>query len=100
MEESVRRIAGRFRIGPEELQALALRVAGRDRSLSRPSGSRGGGDRTPTDWLERLPDMHPSPEEQVAAIHDGRFWRERLVRALAALPARSEEPTSELQSLM
>src|SRR3546814_16789865 len=32
--------------------------------------------------------IHPSPEEQVAAIHDGRFWRERLVRALAALPER------------
>ncbi|MET4697842.1 RNA polymerase sigma-32 factor [Constrictibacter sp. MBR-5] len=84
MEEALRRLATRLRIRPEELQTLARRIAGRDQSLNQPIARSGAGD----DWLGRVPDSRPDPEAQTAALRDGRFWSDKLHRALAALPER------------
>ena len=84
MEDALRRLAARLRIRPEELQTLARRIAGRDQSLNQPIARSGDGD----DWLGRVPDSRPDPEAQTAALRDGRFWNDKLSRALAALPER------------
>lgn len=84
MDEALRRLAARLRIRPEELQTLARRIGGRDQSLNQPIARSGEGD----DWLGRVPDSRPDPEAQTAALRDGRFWSDKLSRALAALPER------------
>ncbi|MFN4089473.1 MAG: sigma-70 family RNA polymerase sigma factor [Alphaproteobacteria bacterium] len=89
VEDTLRRLAARFRLGPDEIQALARRIAGRDRSLNEPVPGAGRARETgAAEWLDRVPDDRPDPESQAAAAHDGGVWMRCLAQALAALPER------------
>lgn len=85
-DSPMRRLAARFHLGPEELQAMARRIAGRDQSLHQPAAGPEGR----SEWLDQVPDERANPEQHTAAVHDGRFWHEKLRAALAELPEREQ----------
>jgi RNA polymerase sigma-32 factor len=82
-EEFARALAVRFNTSVSEVVALARRIARPDQSLDA-AVSAESGDRL----IDRVADSRPTPEDVLAAQSEFQFWRERLGRALAALPPR------------
>ncbi|MPY68579.1 MAG: sigma-70 family RNA polymerase sigma factor [Alphaproteobacteria bacterium] len=83
-EDFARTLAARFNTSVADVIALARRIARPDQSLEAPVGDGAEGVRL----IDRVEDDRPSPEDLVLAQSEFRLWRERLVRALAALPPR------------
>jgi RNA polymerase sigma-32 factor len=84
-EEFARSLALRFNTSMVEVVALARRIARPDQSLDAPAaGQADGGARL----IDGVRDERPTPEDIVLAQTEFRLWRERLARALAALPPR------------
>ncbi len=84
-EEVLAPLAKRFGVPLREVMSLALRASRTDQSLNR-SIAPGG----PAEWIERLPDQRPSPEEIVVEASESRFWNALLAKAMAALPPREQ----------
>ncbi len=82
-EEVLAPVAKRFGVPLREVMALAGRAARGDLSLNRPVAHDG-----PEDWLQRLPEPGPSPEDRAAEASEARFISGLVARALAALPQR------------
>ena len=82
-EEFARGLAERFNTSVAEVIAFARRIARPDVSLDIPAAGEDG-----APMIDRMPDGRPTPEDALVAESEGRFWRERLMRALSALPPR------------
>lgn len=82
-EEFTRALAERFNTSVSEVLALARRIARPDQSLDAAVAA-GSDDRL----IDRVADDHPTPEDVLVARSEFQFWRERLTRALTALPPR------------
>ncbi|MCZ6860214.1 MAG: RNA polymerase factor sigma-32 [Alphaproteobacteria bacterium] len=82
-EEVQRALSKRFGMPIKDVLALVRRSAGHDHSLNRRLTAE-----EPEEWLDRLADPHPNPEEIEAAASQRRFWGSLIERALAALPPR------------
>ena len=82
-EEVQRALSKRFGMPLKEVLALVRRSAGRDQSLNRRIVAQ-----EPEEWLDRLADPRPSPEDIAAAASRRRFWGSLIERNLGALPPR------------
>ena len=82
-EEVQRALSKRFGMPLKDVVALVRRSTGHDHSLNRPIGAQ-----EPEEWLDRLVDPQPNPEEIEAAASRRRFWGSLIERTLAALPPR------------
>ena len=76
-------LARRFGMPLKDVIATIRRASGLDQSLNRPLQKD-----APDEWLDQLADDAPTPEDQVAAASETRFWQTLVDRALAALPPR------------
>ena len=84
-EDLAHRLAARFGVPVREVLSMARRATRSDRSLNVPIGDRAGGD-----WIERVPDGRPNPEELLARASTLQFWRGVLARAMDALSPREQ----------
>jgi len=84
-EEILAPLAKRFQMPLRDVVSLARRAAGRDHSLNQQAAGVGA-----EDWLERLADPRPSPEDSVAEASETTFWSGLLERAIAMLPPREQ----------
>lgn len=82
-EEVQRALSKRFGMPLKDVLALVRRSAGHDYSLNRRVAAN-----APEEWLDRLADAKPDPEDIEAAASRRRFWGSLIERALAALPPR------------
>lgn len=82
-EDVLRPVARRFGVPLREALALAWRASTTDRSLNQ--AVRAEGD---AEWIDRLADDAPTPEELAAVESEARFRRGLVSRALDALPHR------------
>ncbi|MHA1538467.1 MAG: sigma-70 family RNA polymerase sigma factor [Alphaproteobacteria bacterium] len=82
-EDVQRALSKRFGMPLKDVLALVRRSAGHDHSLNRRMEAD-----EPGEWLDRLADPGPNPEELEAAASRKRFWGALIERALAALPPR------------
>lgn len=82
-EEFARNLASRFNTSVAEVFNFARRIARPDQSLdatvSRADDSTA---------LDQVRDQRPTPEDVLVAESEGRYWLDRLGRALTALPPR------------
>ncbi|MDJ0893700.1 MAG: RNA polymerase factor sigma-32 [Alphaproteobacteria bacterium] len=78
-------LAKRFRMPLKDAVSVALRAAGRDQSLNQPISGDSG-----EEWVERLADGRPNPEEIAAADSETSFWSGLLERAIEMLPPREQ----------
>ncbi|MEE8443962.1 MAG: RNA polymerase factor sigma-32 [Alphaproteobacteria bacterium] len=84
-EDVLAPLAKRFGMPLRDVAALARRVMRGDYSLNRPTGGDDG-----DEWIDRLPDRTPTPEDAAVEASETRFWNGLLSRALAALPPREQ----------
>jgi RNA polymerase sigma-32 factor len=82
-EEFARNLASRFNTSVAEIFSFARRIARPDQSLDVAIGRDGE-----TTALDQVRDQRPTPEDVLVTESEGRFWLERLSRALSALPPR------------
>lgn len=82
-EEVQRALSKRFGMPLKDVLALVRRSAGHDHSLNRRIVAE-----EPEEWLDRLADPQPNPEDIEAAASRRRFWGLLIERTLAALPPR------------
>jgi RNA polymerase sigma-32 factor len=82
-EDLARGLAERFNTSVAEIISFARRIARPDLSLDVAAAS---GDGAPL--VSLIADERPTPEDALVAAREGVLWRERLSRALAALPPR------------
>lgn len=84
-EELLAAMSQRFDVPLREIRRLANRMAQHDRSLNTRVAADGEqGD----EWIDRIADTGPTPEEAMAARSEKHFLGELLGKALAALPDR------------
>jgi RNA polymerase sigma-32 factor len=82
-EDIARWLAARFNTSVSEVVAFARRIARPDQSLDAPLT----GDAL-SSHIEQIADERPTPEDALVEVSEKRFWRDRLLAALAALPPR------------
>ena len=82
-EEVQRALSKRFGMPLKDVIALMRRSAGHDLSLNRPLVAE-----ETEEWLDKLADSQPNPEDIEAAASQRRFWGSLIERTLAALPPR------------
>lgn len=90
-EDLLKPLAQRLGVPVKEAMALARRAAGFDWSLNRPMRAGGDGEEAGDggrEWLDRLADDAPTPEERVAEESERRFVSGMVARALDRLPYR------------
>jgi RNA polymerase sigma-32 factor len=82
-EELARSLADRFNTSVAEIINFARRIARPDLSLDAATAVEDG-----SPIIGQIPDERPTPEDALLAASEGWLWRERLTRALSALPPR------------
>lgn len=83
-EDFAKGLAERFNTSVTEVMNFARRVARHDLSLD--AILPGGDNKTPI--MQHLQDQSPTPEENLLAESESRFWVEKLTRAVSCLPPR------------
>ena len=87
-EELVQSLARRFGVPVREVLSMAWRATGADRSLNAIPRGRAEGDGE--EWIVRLPDARPTPEDAATEASVLRFWRGVLARAIGGLSPREK----------
>jgi RNA polymerase sigma-32 factor len=82
-EDLARGLAERFNTSVAEVINFARRIARPDLSLDATVAAEDG-----APLISQIADDRPTPEDALLAATEGTLWRERLVRALSALPPR------------
>lgn len=85
-EEFARNLATRFNMSVAEIFNFARRVARPDQSLDAATSQADG-----LSMIDQVQDERPTPEDVLVAESEGRFWLEKLGRALSALPQRERD---------
>lgn len=86
-EERLAGLARRFGVPFAEVTQMARRLAGFDQPLDAPLADRLG-DEAGANFLDRLADPHPTPEEIAAQTGMARMWSQLIEGGLAMLPTR------------
>jgi RNA polymerase sigma-32 factor len=87
-DEVAQNLSRHFGLPLRDVLAMAGRVARSDWSLNAPAGGRG--EDASDNWLERVRDERPNPEEAVAQASEAHFFRSAVARAMEALDAREQ----------
>ncbi|MDA0704679.1 MAG: RNA polymerase factor sigma-32 [Proteobacteria bacterium] len=87
-DEVAQNMSRHFGLPLRDVLSMAGRVARSDWSLNTPAGARGDG--TSEEWLERVRDDRPNPEEVVAQASEAHFFRATIARAMEALDPREQ----------
>lgn len=82
-QENTRWISEHLGVPERDVEAMASRLSGSDRSLNAPMAVDGDGE-----WQDLLPDESPMPEDQVMEVRDSGRRKEWIANALKALNAR------------
>ena len=87
-DEFAQNLSRHFGVPLRDVLAMAGRATRSDWSLNAPAGGRGEGARE--EWLERIPDDRPNPEEAVAQASEAHFFRDTIARAMEVLEPREQ----------
>jgi RNA polymerase sigma-32 factor len=82
-DAGIRRIADMLGVSERDVQRMEQRLGGPDRSLNEQ-----GGDEEGLEWIERLPDERPTPEQAVVGLDELRMKLDLLATALTELTQR------------